>query len=264
MIITNTQNNSFTQPISTSRGTSDNWNSNYTSFNAQSAANASVYTTVNTNSASWIVDGGNTRNNNIKIGTNDNFNLALETNGVDRITISNTGNVGVGDNLPGQRLTVSGNISALSGIYHIGNPQGVIPVYLTVANINLLAAVGTRTAIYSVPAGMVFTGTTMKLIITSSNQTGVFTTGPSLALTRSDTNKMINDVTLSNLAGYGAYAVGDIASSVNSVGVSNAHRTYSADTVGISIAAGAYSGGTFSGAPNLVATAIVTGELIYL
>jgi len=53
MIITNTQNNSFTQPISTVGGTSTSWNSNYTTVNAMSANNASVYTTTNANSANW-------------------------------------------------------------------------------------------------------------------------------------------------------------------------------------------------------------------
>jgi len=279
MIITNTQNNSFTQSVSTIRGTSDSWNSNYTSFNTQSAANASVYTsfntqsaanastytTLNANSASWVVDGGNSRAANISIGSNDAYNLNLKTNNTSRLTIlSNNGNVGIGNSLPGEKLTVTGNISALSGIHHIGNPPGVIPVFLTVSNINLVAATGTRTAVYNVPAGMIFTASAIKVIITSSNQTSNFTTGPNIGITRNDGSKLFNDIVLSNSATYGAYIVGDVASSAGNIGTSNAHRTYSTDTVGISIVTPAYSGGTFSGVPNLVATAIIIGELVYL
>ena len=224
-----------------------------------------MYTTLNANSASWVVDGGNSRAANISIGSNDAYNLNLKTNNTSRLTIlSNNGNVGIGNSLPGEKLTVTGNISALSGIHHIGNPPGVIPVFLTVSNINLLAATSTRTAIYNVPTGMIFTTTTFKLIITSSNQTGNFTTGPSITITRSDGSKLYNDITLSNSGTYGAYIVGDVAASIGSYGTGNAHRTYSADTVGISIVTPAYQNGTFSGTPNLVATAIITGELIYL
>jgi len=196
----------------------------------------------------------NEANNNLQV--NNNFDVT-ETRS---LNIDRLGRVNVLSN----RLTVAGTVSALSGIYHIGNPQGVIPVNVTIPNVNLLASVGTRTVVFDVPPGMIFTGTTMKLLITSSNQTGVFTTGPSIALTRGDGNKIINDVTLSNLVGYGAYVVGDVASSVNSVGVSNAHRNYSTDNVGVSIGTGAYAGGTFSGVPTLVATVLISGEYMYL
>jgi hypothetical protein len=190
---------------------------------------------------------------NVGIGTDANS---------EKLTIS--GNVSANGNLTANRLTVAGTVSALSGIYHIGNPQGVIPVNATIPNVNLLASVGTRTVIFNVPPGMIFTGTTMKLLITSSNQTGVFTTGPNIALTRGDGNKIINDVTLSNTVGYGAYVVGDVASSVNSVGIANAHRHYSTDNVGVSIVTAAYAGGTFSGVPTLVATVLISGECMYL
>jgi len=87
-------------------GNSDNWNS--------------VYTNVNTNSANYILDNGNTKGSNLLIGTNDNFNLALETNGSPRITILNSGNVGISTNTPNERLTVSGNISSTGILYASG------------------------------------------------------------------------------------------------------------------------------------------------
>ena len=83
MIITNTQNNSFTQPISTAKGTSNNWNSSYTSFYAQSAANASVYTTLNANSAIY----GNTFNNVSSLSGNGTFNLYARN-----VNLANTSN----------------------------------------------------------------------------------------------------------------------------------------------------------------------------
>jgi hypothetical protein len=82
-------------------GNSTNWNS--------------VYTNVNTNSANYILDNGNTKGSNLLIGTNDNFNLALETNGSPRITILNSGNVGIGTSTPADRLTIVGN-TTLSGL----------------------------------------------------------------------------------------------------------------------------------------------------
>jgi len=127
MIITNTQNNSFTQPISTVGGTSTSWNSNYTTVNtqsaaiasvyttvnaqsaanasvyttvnAQSAANASVYTTVNANSATW----GNTANNISSLSGNGTFNLYARN-----INLGNTTNWT-------SAISIPGNINDLTG-----------------------------------------------------------------------------------------------------------------------------------------------------
>lgn len=57
-----------------------------------------------------IVDGGNSNNANITIGTNDNFNLNFETGNATRVTITSSGNVGVGIINPTDRLEVSGTI----------------------------------------------------------------------------------------------------------------------------------------------------------
>ena len=89
---------SITNPLTVS---STNWNN--------------VYTSVNTTSANYILDGGNSKASNLLIGTSDNYNVALETNNIPRITIVNLGNVGINTQTPNENLTVSGNISA-SGI----------------------------------------------------------------------------------------------------------------------------------------------------
>jgi hypothetical protein len=81
----------------------------------------SVYSTFQNSSASSIVAGGNTRTANITIGTNDAFNLRLETNNTTRINILSSGFVGIGtannDSRVTERLTVSGNISATGVVY---------------------------------------------------------------------------------------------------------------------------------------------------
>jgi len=85
-----------------STGNSNQWNS--------------VYSNVQANSANYILHGGNSKGANLLVGTSDNFNLALETNNTPRITILNSGNVGIGTNSPSEKLTVSGNISASGSI----------------------------------------------------------------------------------------------------------------------------------------------------
>jgi len=116
--------NSIVLPI----GGSANWNSVYTTTNTNSANWNSVYTTVNTSSATYILAGGNTRGAALTIGTNDNFNLSLETAGTTQMTITSAGNIGIGTTAPNERLTVVGNISAVGDIAVSTSLQGVILV----------------------------------------------------------------------------------------------------------------------------------------
>ncbi len=82
---------------------------------------ASVYSTVNTNSANYILVDGNTKGSNISIGTNDSYNLNLETDNISRLTVTNTGKVGIGTTSPNELLTVAGNISASGSYYGNGS-----------------------------------------------------------------------------------------------------------------------------------------------
>jgi len=67
MIITTLQNNSFTLPVSTYGGSSDNWNRNYTTTNSNSGNWSSAYTTLNSIS-SIIPDPATTISSQIGVG----------------------------------------------------------------------------------------------------------------------------------------------------------------------------------------------------
>ena len=90
-------NNIFsTNVVYASGGNSNLWNS--------------TYATVSSLSANNIFDGGNLKGANITIGTNDNFNLNLETSNATRMTVTSAGNVGIGATSPTEKLDVVGNV----------------------------------------------------------------------------------------------------------------------------------------------------------
>jgi hypothetical protein len=76
-------------------GNSDIWNQGYT--NAQS------------NSGSYVLQGGNTTTVPLSVGTNSAQHLILETNGVTRVAILSSGQVGIGTSNPDKDFTVLGN-----------------------------------------------------------------------------------------------------------------------------------------------------------
>jgi len=180
------------------------------------------------------------------------------------LSIDRNNNVGVGvlasSSASAARLTVNGNISALSGVYTIGIQPGVIPAMFRADGIDLLAAVNTRTFVANVPAGMKFSASGFKLIITSTDQSVAFTAGPSIALTNlagGSNNKLINDVTLST--NY-AYAAGNIVNQSGGYGGGGAKRTFSTDSIYVEIVTPDRSGGTVT---TMIASIIVMGELFY-
>ena len=91
-------------------GTSNQWNSTYTTLNANSGKYESAYTTLNANSgkyesaytslnansANYILSGGNITSSPLHIGSNANYNLFLKTNNLPRVVITQAGNVGIG------------------------------------------------------------------------------------------------------------------------------------------------------------------------
>jgi hypothetical protein len=77
-------------------------------------------------SSTGFVNGGNTFAGNSSIGNNDNYNLDIKTNNTSRMTILNSGNVGIGTTTPTSRLHVSS----------LGNPSTstVLPYFQAAAN----------------------------------------------------------------------------------------------------------------------------------
>jgi len=72
------------------------------------AINALTASFVNTASTNAFVQGGNSFGATALLGTNDNQNLQLETSGSVRMTISSSGNVGIGTTAPLAELHISG------------------------------------------------------------------------------------------------------------------------------------------------------------
>ena len=89
-------------------GNSDQWNA--------------AYTTVQANSANYVLNGGNTVTAPLSVGTNTDQSLIFETNTIARMSILSSGNVGINTITPNERLAVSGNLSA-SGIAYAGGAK---------------------------------------------------------------------------------------------------------------------------------------------
>jgi hypothetical protein len=163
----------------------------------------SVFSTVNAASANYILDGGNAKGSNLLIGTNDNFNLALETNGVARLTVLSSGNVGINETSPEGGLHVtagsagtvvaqpssvgvfesSGNayLSLLSPTSHfagvvMGGPTNSYGSYMSWNHDNLALKVATNHAGASI---QMLVGTEQEAMrITSAGNVGIKTSAP--------------------------------------------------------------------------------------
>ena len=102
-------------------GNSTTWNSASNIININSATWNNNSTVVTANSANWVLDGGNTKGANLVIGTNDGYNLALETANSTRLTVTSDGNVGIGTVVPAEKLQVTGNIRVAGAIRATNN-----------------------------------------------------------------------------------------------------------------------------------------------
>lgn len=91
------------------RALTGNWQDTYTQFSTQSANNLSVYSTVQTSSASWA----DTRSNVLINGSLSANNLILSASQVpyDGITAVNVGNINFGNNINRQNGPVAGGLS---------------------------------------------------------------------------------------------------------------------------------------------------------
>ncbi len=93
----------------------------FTTANISQWTNNSGYIT----SANAFIQNGNSFTANASLGTNDAYNLALETSGVARMTILSTGNVGIGDATPAALLTVgNGDLFQVSSAGYVYAQNG--------------------------------------------------------------------------------------------------------------------------------------------
>lgn len=122
--------------------------------------------------------------------------------------------------------------------------------------VNLLATpVGSRTVFYTVPAGLKFSVSSFKFIITNTNQSVAFTTAPTFGITNTGLVKVVNDLVLSNQR---VIVNGDVFNSSGSFGSGSTQRVISTDTLGLSVVSPVLAGGTQS---IMEATVFVFGEL---
>ncbi|HEY8269370.1 MAG TPA: hypothetical protein VIG33_00660 [Pseudobdellovibrionaceae bacterium] len=61
-------------------------------------------------SSTSFVNGGNTFAGNSSLGNNDNYNLDIKTNNLSRMTILNSGNIGIGTTSPATTLDINGSL----------------------------------------------------------------------------------------------------------------------------------------------------------
>jgi len=160
------------------------------------AVNALTASFVNTASTNAFVQGGNSFGTTALLGTNDNQNLQFETSGSVRVTISSSGNVGIGITTPSASLHINGS-TILSGSLYTYNANtdidsGSFRTIITVATSSYQAAFFdyVLTSGSNARAGTVFSvwqGTSVEYADTSTNDIGN-TSGVNLLVSMSGAN----------------------------------------------------------------------------
>jgi hypothetical protein len=147
--------------------------------------------------------------------------------------------------------------ASIGAVSLVTNNAAIVPqsVYLRVDGINLLAALNTNTLLYTVPAGSTFTANSVKVIITSSNQSVGFGTAPEFEIQNGSGIKTCNVLSLAIAPRL--FSVGDVILAGGSFGGGSTSRRTSTDTVNFKVVTAA-SGGTGG---TMLATVFVQGEL---
>ena len=147
--------------------------------------------------------------------------------------------------------------ASIGAVSLVTNNAAIVPqsVYLRVDGINLLAALNTNTLLYTVPAGSTFTANSVKVIITSSNQSVGFGTAPEFEVQNGSGVKTCNVLSLAIAPRL--FSVGDVILAGGSFGGGSTSRRISTDTVNFKVVTAA-SGGTGG---TMLATVFVQGEL---
>lgn len=128
-----------------------------------------------TNASDLIVDGGNTKGESIEIGTTDNYELNLITNGNVYATLDNNGNLGIGITDPSYLLDVNGTaqfagavsfnsaVAVSSTLQHLGDADTMIEF---------------ETDVITLESG----GNTDQLVLSSDGRVGIGTDAPGAKL----------------------------------------------------------------------------------
>jgi len=147
--------------------------------------------------------------------------------------------------------------TSIGAVSLVTNTPATVPqsVSLRVDGVNLLAALNTTTLLYTVPVGFTFTATSVKVIITSSNQSVGFVTAPEFEVQNGSGVKTCNVLSLSVAPRLFSFA--DVILSGGSFGGGSTSRRVSTDTVNFKVvtAAAGGTGGT------MLASVFVQGEL---
>jgi hypothetical protein len=148
--------------------------------------------------------------------------------------------------------------SSIGAVSLVTNNTSTVPqsVSLRVDGVNLLAALNTNTLLYTVPAGFTFTATSVKMVITNSNQTTTgFSTAPEFELQNGSGVKTCNALTLA--VAPRLFANGDVIMAGGSFGGGSTARRISTDTANLKVTIAAVGGNQTT----MLATVFVQGEL---
>jgi hypothetical protein len=181
------------------------------SFTGSLLGTASFATTasfINSGTTNAFVQGGNSFGATALIGTNDNQNFAIETNGSTKVTVDTSGNVGIGNTSPstfgGGGLTLGSTTTGLNLIINSSNAgnNGLIQ-FIDTAGSSALQIGATTNEQYFFGYGnrnmFFYTNGTLRMTISGSNgNVGIGTTAPAYRLHVLDS------------ANFGTVAIGNI------------------------------------------------------